>query len=78
MVIPYVTPMMHWGKQSHAGQVDRHDKPHLIIKDLKVNDFEHKNGKKTIYMVTVLVIESLSTAQKPQELQVVTTRDYIV
>ena len=29
-------------------------------------------------MVTVLVIESLSTAQKPQELQVVITRDYIV
>ena len=26
-------------------------------------------------MVTVLVIESLSIAQKPQELQVVTTRD---
>ena len=37
-----------------------------------------KNGKKTIYMVTVLVIESLSIVQKPQELQVVTTRDYIV
>ena len=29
-------------------------------------------------MVTVLVIESLSIAQKPQELQVVTTKDYIV
>ena len=29
-------------------------------------------------MVTVLVIESLSVAQKPQELQVVTTRDYII
>ena len=37
-----------------------------------------KNEKKTIYMVTVLVIESLIIAQKPQELQVVTTRDYIV
>ena len=37
---------MHQGKQSHAGQVDRCDKPHLIIKDLIVNDFEHKNGKK--------------------------------
>ena len=38
-----------------------------------------KKGKKeTIYMVTVLVIESLSISQKPQELQVVTTRDYIV
>ena len=29
-------------------------------------------------MVTGLVIESLSLAQKPQELQEVTTRDYIV
>ena len=29
-------------------------------------------------MVTGLVIESLSKVQKPQELQVVTTRDYIV
>ena len=29
-------------------------------------------------MVTGMVIESLSKAQKPQELQVVTTRDYIV
>ena len=29
-------------------------------------------------MVTVLVIESLSIAQKPQDLQVVTTKDYIV
>ena len=29
-------------------------------------------------MVTVLVIESMSIAQKPQELQVVTTRDNIV
>ena len=56
---------MHRGKQSHAGQMDRHDKPHLIIKDLIVNDFEHKKWKKTIYMVTVLVIESLSIAQKP-------------
>ena len=77
MVIPYVTPIMHQGKQSHTGQVDRHDKPHLIIKDLIVNDFEHKKWKKTIYMVTVLVIESLSIVQKHQELQVVTT-DYIV
>ena len=57
MVIPYVTPIMHQGKQSHAVQVDRHDKPHLIIKDLIVNNFEHKKWKKTIYMVTVLVIE---------------------
>ena len=46
MVIPCVTPIMHRGKQSHAGQMDRCDKPHLIIKDLIVNDFEHKNGKK--------------------------------
>ena len=69
---------MHRGKQSHTGQMDRCDKPHLIIKDLIVNDFEHKKQEKTIYMVTVLVIESLSIAQKPQELQVVTTRDYIV
>ena len=46
MVIPYVTPIMHRGKQSHTGQMDRCDKPHLIIKDLIVNDFEHKNGKK--------------------------------
>ena len=38
----------------------------------------NKGKKETIYMVTVLVIESLSIAQKPQELQVVTTRDYIV
>ena len=29
-------------------------------------------------MVMGLVIESLSIEQKPQELQVVTTRDYIV
>ena len=57
MVIPYITPIMHRGKQSHAGQVDRHDKPHLIIKYLIVNDFEHKKQKKTIYMVMVLVIE---------------------
>ena len=57
MVIPYITPIMHRGKQSHTEQVDRHDKPHLIIKDLIVNDFEHKKWKKTIYMVTVLVIE---------------------
>ena len=34
--------------------------------------------KKTIHMVMVLVIESLSIVQKPQELQVVKTRDYIV
>ena len=47
MVIPYVIPVMHQGKQSHAGQMDRHDKPHLIIMDLIVNDFEHKKwGKK--------------------------------
>ena len=46
MVIPYITPIMHRGKQSHAGQVDRRDKPHLIIKDLIVNDFEHKKRKK--------------------------------
>ena len=58
--------------------LDRHDKPHLIIKDLIVNDFEHKKWKKTIYMVTVLVIGSLSIAQNLQELQVATTRDYIV
>ena len=45
MVIPYVTPIMHQGKQSHTGQVDRCDKPHLIIKDLIVNDFEHKKQK---------------------------------
>ena len=76
-VIPYISPIMHRGKQSHAGQVDRCDKPHLIIKDLKVNGFEHKKWKKNIYMVTVLVIESLSIAQKHQELQVVTT-DYTV
>ena len=38
--MPYVTPIMHRGKQSHAGQVDRCDKIHLIIKDLVVNDFE--------------------------------------
>ena len=69
---------MHQGKQSHAGQMDRGDKPHLIIKYLIVNDFEYIKWKKTIYMVMVLVIESLSIAQKPQELQVVTTRDYIV
>ena len=37
---------MHRGKQSHTGQMDRHDKPHLIIKDLIVNDFEHKKWKK--------------------------------
>ena len=78
MVIPYVTPIMHQGKQSHAGQVERHDKPHLIIKDLIVNNFEHKKWKKTIYTVMVSVIDSLSIAQKLQELQVVTTRDYIV
>ena len=42
MVIPYVTPEIHRGKQSHTGQMKRHDKPHLIIKDLIVNDFEHK------------------------------------
>ena len=78
MVIHYVTPVMHQGKQSHAGQVDRHDKPHLIIKDLIVNNFEHKKWKKNHYMVMVLVIESLSIVQKPQELQVVKTRDYIV
>ena len=59
MVIPYITPIMHQGKQSHAGQMDRGDKPHLVIKDLIVNDFEHKKWKKTIYMATVLVIESL-------------------
>ena len=29
-------------------------------------------------MVMVLVIESLGIVQKPQDLQVVTTRDYIV
>ena len=29
-------------------------------------------------MITVLVIESLSIAQKPKELQVVITRDYIM
>ena len=29
-------------------------------------------------MVMVLVIESLSIVQKPQELQVVPTRDYII
>ena len=34
--------------------------------------------EKTIHMVMVLVIESLSIAQKLQELQVVKTRDYIV
>ena len=56
---------MHRGKQSHAGQMDRHDKPHLIIKDLIVKDFEHKKWEKTIYMVMVLVIESLSKVQKP-------------
>ena len=39
MVIPYVTPIMYRGKQSHAGQMDRCDKPYLIIKDLIVNDF---------------------------------------
>ena len=33
---------MHQCKQSHDGQVDRHDKLHLIIKDLIVNNFEHK------------------------------------
>ena len=68
---------MHQGKQSNTGQVDRCDKPHLIIKDLIVNNFEHKKWKKTIYMVMVLVIESLIIVQKHQELQVVTT-DYIV
>ena len=68
---------MHQGKQSHAGQMDRCNRPHLIIKDLTVNNFEHKKWKKNIYMVTVLVIESLSIVQKPQELQVVKTRDYI-
>ena len=57
MVIPYVTPIMHQGKQSHAGQVDRCDKPHLITKDLIVKDFEHKKWKKSIYMVMVLAIE---------------------
>ena len=45
MIIPYVTPIMHQGKQSHAGQVDRHDKPHLIIKDL-IMILSTKNGKK--------------------------------
>ena len=42
MVVPYITPIMHQGKQSHTGQVDRHDKSHLIIKDFIVNNFEHK------------------------------------
>ena len=46
MVIPYITSIMHRGKQSHTGQMDRHGKPHLIIKDLIVNDFEHKKWKK--------------------------------
>ena len=46
MVIPYVTPIMHRGKQSDAGQVVRCDKPHLIIKDLITNNFEHKKWKK--------------------------------
>ena len=46
MVIPYITPIMHQGKQSHAGQMDRQDKPCLIIKDLIVNNFEHKKWKK--------------------------------
>ena len=57
MVIPYVISIMHQGKQSHTGQVDRHDKPDIITKDLIVNNFEHKKWKKTIYMVTVLAIE---------------------
>ena len=46
MLIPYITPIMHQGKKSHAGQVDRCEKPHLIIKDLIVNNFEHKKWKK--------------------------------
>ena len=63
----------------NKAMLDRHDKSHLIIKDLIVKDFEHKKWKKeTIYMVTVLVIESLSIMQKPKDLQVVTTRHYIV
>ena len=69
---------MHQGKQSHAGQMDRRDKSHLIIKDLVVNDFEHKKTEKNHIHGHGLVIESLSIVQKPQELQVVTTRDYIV
>ena len=54
---------MHQGKQSHAGQMDRHDKPHLIIKDLIVNDFEHKKWKKTMYTWSQFWL--LSIVQKP-------------